>query len=141
MQTAYRKCDNDYYTVPVVKGEATGKGSKVALAKGISGHVICQGRLVQIRDTNQRTDVDVLMPSAKSLIAAPLICRKITGAIAIGSPESNQWNDEDAKTLMAVAKIISVQLEQLLIKTKVSSSKSKSTNGQIPNTVQTPEMI
>lgn len=134
------KCDNDYYTVPVVKGEATGKGGKIALAKGISGHVICQGRLVQIRDTNQRTEVDVLMPSAKSLIAAPLICRKISGAIAIGAAESNQWNDEDAKTLMAVAKIISVQLEQLLVRTK-SSSKSNAANGIRPNAAQTPELV
>ena len=118
------KLDNEYYTVPVLVGEANGKGRKISLSKGISGYAICQSRLVQIRDTNQRAEVDVLMPTAKSLIAAPITCRKIEGAIAVGAPEPNQWNDEDAKTLMAVAKIIAVQFEQILIKTHKPSQKN-----------------
>ena len=69
------------------------------------------------------------MPTAKSLIAAPLVCRQISGAIAIGASESNQWNDEDAKTLLAVSKIISIQFEQLLGKVKSTNGKKSFTNG------------
>ena len=117
------KLDNDYYTVPVLAGEANGKGRKIPLGNGISGQVMCQGRLVQIRDTNQRSEVDVLMPTAKSLIAAPIVCRKISGAIMVGAPESHQWDDEDAKTLLAIAKVIAVQFEQLLVKINNSNGK------------------
>ncbi|NEZ59911.1 DICT sensory domain-containing protein [Adonisia turfae] len=125
------KLDNDYYTVPVLVGEANGKGRKISLAKGISGQVMCQGRLVQIRDTNQRTDVDVVMPTAQSLIAAPLVCRKISGAISIGAPESNHWNDEDAKTLMAIAKVVALQFEQLLVKKNQPNSTKNSNSAPV----------
>lgn len=120
------KLDNEYYTVPILVGEANGKGRKISLAKGVSGYAICQSRLVQIRDTNQRAEMDVIMPTAKSLIAAPITCRKIAGAISVGAPESNQWDDEDAKTLLAIAKIIAVQFEQILIKTHRSNNKQVS---------------
>ena len=135
------KLDDGYYTVPVLTGEVNGKGRKIPLSRGISGQVICQGRLVQIRDTNQRSEVDVLMPTAKSLIAAPLVCRQISGAIAIGASESNQWNDEDAKTLLAVSKIISIQFEQLLGKVKSTNGKKSFTNGTRKDVSNTVEML
>ena len=123
------KLDDQYYTVPVLTGEANGKGRKISLGKGVSGHAICQGRLVQIRDTNQRSEVDVLMPTAKSLIAAPITCRQISGAISVGALEPNHWDDEDAKTLLAIAKVIAVQFEQVLIKTAARSNGRNSSNG------------
>lgn len=117
------KLDDQHYSVPVIVGEANGKGRKISLSQGVSGQVLCQGRLVQIRNTNQRSDVDVLMPTAKSLISAPIVCRNICGAVTVGAAEPNQWTDEDAKTLMSVAKIIAIQFEQLLVKTNRSNGK------------------
>ncbi|MEM8613469.1 MAG: DICT sensory domain-containing protein [Cyanobacteria bacterium P01_H01_bin.105] len=135
------KLDDDYYTVPVLLGEVNGKGRKIPLSRGISGQVICQGRLAQIRDTNQRSELDALMPMAKSLIAAPLVCRRISGALIIGATESNQWNDEDAKTLLAVAQIISMQFEQLLVKVKNTNGKQSLTNGAHKDVSHTVELV
>lgn len=113
--------DDDHYTVPVLTGAANGKGRKILSTQGISGQVINQGRLIHIREA-QRSESDVVMPSAKSLIAATMVCRKIRGAITIGSASPNQWNDEDAKTLMTVTKIIALQLDQRLVKSRKSSA-------------------
>jgi DICT domain-containing protein len=104
----------DHYTVAVVEGEANGRGWKIPLSSGLIGQVIRQGRVVQITDVNHRMDNTSLFPTAKTMISAPIVNRRIHGAVAIGSPELNWWNDEDAQTIKTFARLLAVYLEQAL---------------------------
>jgi DICT domain-containing protein len=108
------KGTGEHYTVPIVEGEANGKGWKVPLTEGISGRVIQQGRLIQLLDIRQRHDSDFLLPTAKAVISAPIVNRQIYGAVTVGNLRQGQWNDEDGQTLVAIARILAVQLEQTL---------------------------
>lgn len=108
------KGTGDHYTVPIVEGEANGKGWKMPLAEGISGRVIQQGRLIQLLDVKQRHESDFLLPTAKAVISAPIVNRQIYGAITIGNARPGQWNEEDGQSLTAIARILAVQLEQTL---------------------------
>ncbi len=55
--------------------------------------------------------------------------RRIHGAITISHSEPHRWNEEDAQTLMTIARIIAVQLEQSLNQTKNSTNSSSPITG------------
>lgn len=101
------------YSVCAVAGDANGKGWKMPVSEGLIGRAIQQGRLIQVTNVRQRHESDPLLPTAKALIAAPIIERQVYGAIAIGNTESNQWNEDDGQTLMAIARMLAIHLRQI----------------------------
>ncbi|NJL48417.1 MAG: GAF domain-containing protein [Leptolyngbyaceae cyanobacterium SM2_5_2] len=111
------KSNDGCYGIPATAGDANGKDWKMPLTKGISGYAIQQARVVHIQDTNQWQDSEALMPSARSLLAAPIVGRRVYGAIAVGATKVNHWNTEDSKTLVAVAKIVASYIDQILLRT------------------------
>ncbi len=109
IRTANERC-----TIAAVEGEATGKGWKVPLSQGLIGRAVQQGRLIQIFEVSRNHEKEPLLPTAKSLIAVPMINRRVHGAVAVSNSEPGRWNEEDAQTLMTVARILAIQLEQAI---------------------------
>lgn len=110
---AFKTSDNRY-TIPVVEGEANGKGWKMPLTEGICGRAIQQSRLVQIMKVRDRNDIDILLPAAKSLISAPIIGKQLYGAVLVGHNQPQKWDSEDGQAMMTVTRILALQLEQTL---------------------------
>jgi DICT domain-containing protein len=101
------------YSVCAVAGDANGKGWKMPVSEGLIGRAIHQARLIQVTSVRQRHESDPLLPTAKALIAAPIIEGQVYGAIAIGNTESNQWDEDDGQTLMAIARMLAIHLRQI----------------------------
>ncbi|PJF25229.1 MAG: hypothetical protein CUN53_13855 [Phototrophicales bacterium] len=60
----------------------------------------------------QSREHDVLLPTAQSILAAPLIGRSgVYVVVTIGDGQPNRWNEEDARTLSAVVGLLSTALE------------------------------
>lgn len=101
------------YSVCAVAGDANGKGWKMPVSEGLIGRAIQQARLIQVTSVRQRHESDPLLPTAKALIAAPIIEGQVYGAIAISNTESNQWDEDDGQTLMAIARMLAIHLRQI----------------------------
>ncbi|MBD2002906.1 MULTISPECIES: DICT sensory domain-containing protein [Cyanophyceae] len=101
------------YSVCAIAGDANGKGWKMPVSEGLIGRAIQQARLIQVTSVRQRHESDPLLPTAKALIAAPIIEGQVYGAIAIGNTESNQWDEDDGQTLMAIARMLAIHLRQI----------------------------
>ena len=101
------------YSVCAVAGDANGKGWKMPVSEGLIGRAIQQARLIQVTSVRQRHESDPLLPTAKALIAAPIIEGQVYGAIAVSNTESNQWDEDDGQTLMAIARMLAIHLRQI----------------------------
>lgn len=101
------------YSVCAIAGDANGKGWKMPVSEGLIGRAIQQARLIQVTSVRQRHESDPLLPTAKALIAAPIIEGQVYGAIAISNTESNQWDEDDGQTLMAIARMLAIHLRQI----------------------------
>jgi signal transduction protein with GAF and PtsI domain len=56
---------------------------------------------------------DLLMPEAVSLVSAPIQGRRrVYGVVTVGSKTPGAWNEEDGKTVMAIATGLAVIIEQ-----------------------------
>ena len=119
--------DGDSYKVVVAAGEAMGQGWSVHLADGICGKAIREGRSVRYQDINHGQRFDSQLPSAKCLIAAPIHHHKQNGAIALGHPTANMWDEEDLDMLEAAGRFIAVGLKQFI---RQAQPKRKSQNKQ-----------
>jgi len=65
---------------------------------------IVERRPVKVMDARQSRMRDPLLPAALSLYVAPMLSKNaVYGTIAIGSPDAQQWTDEDSEMLVAVA--------------------------------------
>lgn len=104
---------NGYYTIAASEGDVVTNRQKIPLSTGLGGRAIQQGQLIQINNSCQIPEVDPLLPTAQSLIAAPISNRRIHGAVVVGL-QSQQWNDTDGQMILAVAKVLAFKLEQLL---------------------------
>ncbi|MGJ3244460.1 MAG: DICT sensory domain-containing protein [Elainellaceae cyanobacterium] len=100
------------YTVSAIDGDAIGKEWKMSVAEGMIGRAIQQRRIIQINDVELGHDHDVLLPSARSLIAVPIANRHIYGVIAIGHTDPNHWSSDEGETLCTCAKILASKIEQ-----------------------------
>ncbi|MEO0350353.1 MAG: DICT sensory domain-containing protein [Cyanobacteria bacterium P01_A01_bin.15] len=101
--------NDDSYKVVVAIGEAMGQGWSVHLSDGICGQVLRERRPVHIKDTSYRQRLDSQLPAAKCLMAAPIEHVKQNGAIAIGHPQPNIWDEEDLDMLEAIGRLIAVE--------------------------------
>ncbi|UBF25152.1 GAF domain-containing protein [Kovacikia minuta CCNUW1] len=117
LQTANERC-----TVAAVEGEANGRGWKIPLSQGLSGQTIQQRRLIHIADLSRKLEGEPLLPTARTLISAPMFNRRIHGAITIGNAEPNRWTEEDAQTVMTAARMLAIQLERALSHNKNSTT-------------------
>lgn len=108
------KIANHQYTIVVAEGDANGKGWKMPLSQGICGQVMQQGRLLHQTSLSRHQKSDFVLPTAQSLIVAPIASRQVYGAIALGSSQPNDWDDEDGRMALAIAKILATHLERTL---------------------------
>ncbi|NER37103.1 MAG: GAF domain-containing protein [Oscillatoria sp. SIO1A7] len=102
---------------------ATGNVSKTEqisqLGEGISSQAISEGKVIAVADVRHSNKADPLLPTAKTLLAVPIKgSRRIYGAVVVGGSEPNQWHKEDMQTIVAIASILAVIIEQ---KAQISS--------------------
>jgi putative methionine-R-sulfoxide reductase with GAF domain/DICT domain-containing protein len=103
----------DYYIVAAAEGDVLSSGRPIPFADGLGGRVIQTAKMIQVKDVNLSQVVEPLLPSAQALIAAPIAGRRVYGAIIVGSQQTQEWNEEDAETIQAVARLLATKLEQL----------------------------
>ncbi|ESA38587.1 sensory transduction histidine kinase hik26 [Leptolyngbya sp. Heron Island J] len=121
------QADSDSYKVVVASGEAMGKGWGVHLADGICGKSIREGRPIRYQDISHHQRFDSQLPSAQSLMAAPIHHHKQPGVVALGHPKPNTWDEEDMDMLETVGRFMAIGLKQFL---KQAQSKLKSRDQQ-----------
>ncbi|MEM1242111.1 MAG: DICT sensory domain-containing protein [Cyanobacteria bacterium P01_H01_bin.26] len=117
--------NDDSYKVVVAAGEAMGQGWSVHLSDGICGQVLRERRPVHIKDTSYRQRLDSQLPASKCLMAAPIEHVKQNGAIAIGHPQANIWDEEDLDMLEAIGRLIAVESKHFF---RRAQAKAKSHN-------------
>lgn len=84
-----------------------------SLGVGASGIALNQSKLISVANVVQPGQKDILMPEAVSLISAPIPGRRrVYGVVTVGSKTPNAWNEEDGKTVMAIATGLAVIIEQ-----------------------------
>ena len=90
---------------------STGSQQMSSLGQGASGQALAQGKLILVHNARQ-IEKDLLIPQAVSLISAPIGGRRrIYGVVTVGNTTSG-WNEQDAKTVMAIATQLAVIIEQ-----------------------------
>jgi DICT domain-containing protein len=104
--------NNQDYMVVATAGEANGDGAKLPAGAGLVGLAIQQERLFQVDEVMNKNEGEPLLPTARSLIAAPILNRRVHGAICISNNKPNQWNSEDGLIIMAIGRLLAVQLEK-----------------------------
>lgn len=106
---AFSDSSKETYTVSTVIGDAIGEGWTMPILEGVSGRAIQQSRLMLVEDVRFKHESDPLLPTAKSLIAAPILGR-FEGVITISTIEPNQWNEEDGQMMMSIARMLALHL-------------------------------
>ncbi|MBC8078505.1 MAG: GAF domain-containing protein [Chloroflexales bacterium] len=95
------------FSVASVTGAAVA-GIVDQAGNGPIAQAIMQRRAVKVLDTRQSRMREPALPSALSVYAAPILGKSaIYGVVAIGSPDAQQWSDEDSDMLTAVAHALS----------------------------------
>lgn len=108
---AYRASRGNFKLV-AGEGEISAVGTQLTPGETPSGRAISTGSLVKVPNLGQSREHDVLLPTAQSILAAPLIGRSgVYGVVTIGDGQPNRWNEEDARTLSAVVGLLSTALE------------------------------
>ncbi|NJN85337.1 MAG: hypothetical protein HC881_02200 [Leptolyngbyaceae cyanobacterium SL_7_1] len=80
------------------------------------------GRLMQQMDVRKHQRSDFVLPIAQSMIVAPIASRQIYGAIALGNFKPNCWDDEDSRTVSAIAKILATQFDHTIANRSTAST-------------------
>ena len=105
--------NNDNFMVVSAAGNISTNKPIVGISDGASGKAIGEGRLIYVEDVRQNGLMEPLMPTAQTLMAAPLQGRRrVYGVVTVGGREPKQWNEEDGQTVMAIAKMLAVLIEQ-----------------------------
>jgi GAF domain-containing protein len=92
---------------------STGNQRMSSLGQGASGQALNQSKLISVTDAVQTGQKDLLMPEAVSLVSAPIQGRRrVYGVVTVGSKTPDAWNEEDGKTVMAIATGLAVIIEQ-----------------------------
>lgn len=85
-----------------------------SLGEGVSAQAVLQGRPVLLSDLSAQRQSDPLVPTARSVCAAPIIGRgRVLGVLTVGDARQGVWNDEDAETLQAIAALLAYTAESL----------------------------
>lgn len=80
---------------------------------GPSGRAISEGRLVSVGDVARAGDRDPLLPTAASVLAAPVMGRRRTyGVITVSGATPGLWEPGDGQTLAAIADILALAVER-----------------------------
>jgi DICT domain-containing protein len=117
---AYRGA-GDAYTLVAGEGESGAVGTRLSVGASPSGQAVSTGALVNVPNLRQLHQRDDLLPTAQSILAAPLIGRRgVYGVVTIGDRQPNRWQDEDALTLSAVVGLLSAALENRAANNNVS---------------------
>jgi DICT domain-containing protein/putative methionine-R-sulfoxide reductase with GAF domain len=92
----------------------TTPAAPATLHEGVSAQAVRQGRPVLLSDNAAQRHADPLVPTARSVCAAPIIGRgRILGVLTVGDLRVGVWSDEDAETLQAIAALLAYAAEQL----------------------------
>lgn len=92
---------------------STGKQRMSSLGQGASGQALHQSKLIWVSDAVKTGQKDLLMPEAVSLISAPIQGRRrVHGVVTVGRKTPDPWDEEDGKTVMAIATGLAVIIEQ-----------------------------
>ncbi len=108
---AYR-ASREKFKLVAGEGEISPVGTQLTPGETPSGRAISTGSMVKIPNLSRSHEQDVLLPTAQSVLAAPLIGRSgVYGVVTIGAEQPNRWDEEDARTLSAVVGLLSTSLE------------------------------
>lgn len=103
---------DQFMLVSATGNVSTGKPMS-CLGQGASGQAFTQGKVIAIADVQSSGQIEPLMPTAKTLLAGPIKGRRrIHGVVTVGGSEPNQWNKEDGQTVIAIASMLAVIIEQ-----------------------------
>lgn len=92
---------------------STGKECVSSLGLGASGIALNQNKLISVANVVKPGEKDLLIPEAVSLVSAPIQGRRrVYGVVTVGSKIPGAWNEEDGKTVMAIATELAVMIEQ-----------------------------
>jgi DICT domain-containing protein len=101
------------YEVVAIDGEQAADQRTLRVGAGPSGRAITHGKMIVAADTRMSEDRDPLLPAAPTLIAVPIVGRRqIYGTITISGAEGQPWTEEDGKTVLAMAHMLAVSIEQ-----------------------------
>lgn len=83
------------------------------LGAGPCGRALAEGTLVRVNDVRRSREHEQLLPMAQTIVAAPIISSQSTcGVVAIGGADPEQWSEEDAEMVLAVATMLGLSCEQ-----------------------------
>lgn len=84
-----------------------------SLGEGASGQAFRESKCIAVWDVRTYGHFDPLMPTAETLLAAPIKGRtKVFGVVTVGGKAGNRWDKEDSQTVMAIASMLAVIIEQ-----------------------------
>ena len=96
-----------------VASEGESSAGVLRIGDGPSGRTAESGAAIRITDMRKSRERDPLLPSAQSIITAPLVDRNgVQGVIALGSGEPNAWADDDSSTLNAIGMMLGGAVSQ-----------------------------
>jgi DICT domain-containing protein len=83
------------------------------LNDGPSGEAFRRGELVVLPNARRSRKLDPLLPSAQSLIAAPVVGRRRTyGVLTVATSQDGGWGAEDGPAVLALAGLLAGALDQ-----------------------------
>lgn len=105
----------NHYTLIAGEGDSSASGTPLQVGDGPSGRAMAQASLVHVRDGRRSYERDPLLPVSTNVMAAPLVGKRgVYGVVAVGDSDPNRWNDDDGKTLLAVAALLAAAAETRL---------------------------
>ncbi len=100
------------FAIAAAEGDAIMGSPQLRIDDSPSSKAVTQGTLVRIADVHKSREREPLLPTAQTLIVAPLTGRqRIHGAVIVGNTEPNQWTEADAETIKAIASMLAVAME------------------------------
>lgn len=104
---------DDSFMIVSATGNISTNQPLACLGDGASYQAFQESRLVTIRDVQTTGQFDPLMPQAETLVAAPIRGRtRVYGVVSVGGNQGQQWDKEDSQTVMAIASMLAVIIEQ-----------------------------
>lgn len=103
----------EHYSIITADGTTDGKPIILRASDGATGRAIAEATLVRVDDTHRERQRDPLLPSAQSLVVAPIVGQgRVYGALTIAGTNPRQWSDEDVQTVKGVASLLALACER-----------------------------
>ncbi len=108
----YLKSQDGQLSIVAGAGEVNANSGTVVNRESIATRTIDQKMPLLVPEMRNGFDRDPYLPTAQTLIAAPIIGAKgIHGAITLGGNQANIWSDNDVQLVAAIGSLLAVMLE------------------------------